>query len=518
MRLLLLPFTLLAATCASAAQSPTTKVSPATPMGVFARIGTSTPIYRTIPGTPSVTPNVPLIVVVQVHDKNKVVGHARTKASLRWIDSLPAVRIHEAAYLTALSSPLAREVGTSATPGSAGGKYQIHSWLIRLQGAPNWRCRLHTRLRSTRVGHDPQAKNPVEITGVARLDVGNNGSIEFTKPLDGERYLDNRTVVTDSNGGMLVRVETAALIKSASNTAASYGLTLDVSLEPVFGVLSSFSPYGPQCGPGVYGISWVNGNQRHTRVILDGFTPNASAMLVVGGGRIQVPLPGVTCQLLAVPIAVLGYKTSSTGRIVSEFPPFSASLPVDVQFQYGMIQPSGSLALSKALWYRVFVGSDKAYRHYDINQVLSTGQSLSIGGLGTPVLSKIQAHKNLMFDTGVTGQSTKLTQLVETDWETMSSGLANLAAELYLKPFNNKGSTPPKNTHDVLMSVHGEGGLPYLLLKKGTQPFDNGINQFKLAQFLAVNSNKSHVVRCVTCVHGETDHSMYNAGYANDLI
>src|SRR5262249_42763558 len=74
-----------------------------------------------------------------------------------------------------------------------------------------------------------------------------------------------------------------------------------------------------------------------------------------------------------------------------------------------------------------------------------------------------------------------------------------------------------KRSHDLLVSVHGQGGTPYSGLKKGTTPYANGIAQTTAAYELAKSSGKSYVVRVVTTVHGETDHAQRNTQYAQDL-
>src|SRR6185369_2848537 len=74
----------------------------------------------------------------------------------------------------------------------------------------------------------------------------------------------------------------------------------------------------------------------------------------------------------------------------------------------------------------------------DINHVLSTGQSLSVGSGGVPVLSTTQPYANSMFAGGVIPGGTNLTAfapLVEGTsagqaFETMSAGLANLVTKM----------------------------------------------------------------------------------------
>jgi hypothetical protein len=156
-----------------------------------------------------------------------------------------------------------------------------------------------------------------------------------------------------------------------------------------------------------------------------------------------------------------------------------------------------------------------------INHVLATGQSLSVGAVGYPAVSRDQPYDNLMFSTGPIAGARDLVRLVplvegpvpggsHPDDETMSSAFANLVARAYREQAAG-------GTHALLVSVHGVGGTPYAGLKKGTAPFAAGLAQVKAAMSIAAASGRSYVVRAVTNVHGETDHVARNGQYAADL-
>jgi len=158
----------------------------------------------------------------------------------------------------------------------------------------------------------------------------------------------------------------------------------------------------------------------------------------------------------------------------------------------------------------------------DVNHVLGTGQSLSVGTLGTPVLSLAQPFANVTFVTGALSGGTGLTSfipLVEKDLETHSSSFANeitmLARDVVLV-----GQPPGQTSHDLLVSQHGIGGQPYSALKKGgtTTCYADGMAQLKAGHDLTVAAGKSYVVRAVTNVHGESDHVAANAAYEANLI
>lgn len=157
----------------------------------------------------------------------------------------------------------------------------------------------------------------------------------------------------------------------------------------------------------------------------------------------------------------------------------------------------------------------------EIQHVLSTGQSNSIGFAGRPVLTTEQRWANVMFDTGVMtavgcddegckgyAKPTKLVPLVEGDSyfaygaETMSSALANLVAK-------DTGAS-------LLLSLHGRSGNTYVCLRKGgcgfllsqgyTSAFEEALKQVTDGKALATASGKKYRVGAVTVVHGESDH------------
>lgn len=164
--------------------------------------------------------------------------------------------------------------------------------------------------------------------------------------------------------------------------------------------------------------------------------------------------------------------------------------------------------------------------HRDINHVLGTGQSLSVGSQGMPYLTTTQPYDNITFVTGVLSGGTGLTSfipLVEGDTlganqvETLSSSFANLVTKMAREEVF-AGGDAGKNGHDLLVSAHGVGGTAYVGLKKGTTPFTNGMAQVTAGKALAQAAGKSYVVRAVTNVHGESDHIAMNASYQANLL
>ncbi len=169
------------------------------------------------------------------------------------------------------------------------------------------------------------------------------------------------------------------------------------------------------------------------------------------------------------------------------------------------------------------------YQAFDINHVLSTGQSNSVAHEGKPILSTAQPYSNMSFDVGVMTSGVceregcrvyqkpnGFAPLVEGDtfWypvETMSSGLANQATKLAKEKYG-------KPSHDILVSLAGRNGLTYWCLRKGgcnfidptyLNSFEESMKQVEDGKRLAEAANKSYVVRAVTLIHGESDDFAY---------
>lgn len=479
-------------------------------MGVFAQTPGQPNKFSTLGNTRSVTTTQSLRVIADTtKDDGSVREHARTKASLRMIEDLPALRIYEAGSISSVPSNRRRAAGTSGASTKVGSTAQPHAWLIRHAGKPGDSVRVHIRLRS-------DLANSGTITGGARVDVHNDSSVEFDELLDGKRFLSDHPAIIGSNGILEVKVETRALLTSASTSASSYMMTLDVSFEPIQGLVASFSPFGARCGADLYGISWCQNQQRFARLVMDNAAPNAPAFALFGMGRINISIPGTACSLLTTADVILPTRTDLVGRVITDLPPVAETSFHDLTIQFATLSP-GRLEFSKGVRFVARMASTRPYDHFDINHILSGGQSLAMGGLGAPVLSQNQKYNNMMFDNGLRGQSTNLSPLVENFWETMSSGMSNTISELHSRQINNSNNTPAKS-HDVLVSIHAEPGFAYSQVKRGTQAFTNGMNQQRLAQYIADSQRKSYITRCVTVVHGEEDHQRVNSNYSQDLI
>ena len=169
------------------------------------------------------------------------------------------------------------------------------------------------------------------------------------------------------------------------------------------------------------------------------------------------------------------------------------------------------------------------YVKFDVNHVISTGQSNSVAHEARPPITSTQPFKNLMFDVGVMTSGvceregcrtyqkpSGFVPLVEGDtfWypvETMSSGLANEATIL-------AKAKRSELDHQVLVSLAGRNGLTYWCLRHGgcnfldpsyLNAFDENIKQVQDGKAIATSLGKSYVVRMATAIHGESDDFAY---------
>ncbi|MBX3191602.1 MAG: hypothetical protein KF819_31710 [Labilithrix sp.] len=178
------------------------------------------------------------------------------------------------------------------------------------------------------------------------------------------------------------------------------------------------------------------------------------------------------------------------------------------------------------------------YVDYDVNHVLITGQSNSVANGGSPPIAAAQPYTNVMFNTGVMPMTNcngngcfayqtpaSFAPLVEGDnffnytVETPASGLANEISYLALQQFEFGARAGYPAKHDVLVSNHGRSGNTYWCLRKVQcpyranegylSPFGQGMMEVQSAKTLA--DPKTHVVRAVVAIHGESDHYSYVA-------
>lgn len=150
------------------------------------------------------------------------------------------------------------------------------------------------------------------------------------------------------------------------------------------------------------------------------------------------------------------------------------------------------------------------------NQILVSGQSLSLGIGGGVSLTATQPYYNRMLDLPSTVNNilndggavlesdyTALIPLKEpnrgifnNNYETPSSAMANMISTL---------SAP--NSFNSILSLHGIGGRKYTELKKGgtLTSYENGQSQSKSAMKFSLMESKGYKILATAIIHGERD-------------
>ena len=170
---------------AAAAAAQGTSITPVSKMGVFAQGAGKPSKFSTLGNSRSVTTTQSLGVVADTtKDDGSVMEHARSKASVRMIEGLPALRIYEAGSISSTANRNPRAVGTCGASTKVGTTSKPHAWLIRHTGTPGDTVRVHIRLRSN-------LANSGVITGGARV----NG-VEFSGTVNVNKIVHFTTNVT----------------------------------------------------------------------------------------------------------------------------------------------------------------------------------------------------------------------------------------------------------------------------------------------------------------------------------
>lgn len=146
----------------------------------------------------------------------------------------------------------------------------------------------------------------------------------------------------------------------------------------------------------------------------------------------------------------------------------------------------------------IFPEKSEAVDHSQyLYQILSTGQSLSVGAQGSPPLTTTQPYNNKMLDSG----NENLIPLVEP-----STTIQNVGGETIASAMANKLSAAQGGSQfQCAVTNHGYGGYRYDQLKKGTIPYNVGMNQLDAVNSTAQSLGKTHHVIGVTNIHGEAD-------------
>ena len=146
----------------------------------------------------------------------------------------------------------------------------------------------------------------------------------------------------------------------------------------------------------------------------------------------------------------------------------------------------------------------KRYVHF-----LFSGQSLSIGAVGTPALSTTQPYENKTFVGGPrsnSGQLHSLIDLIEFDngglGETTCSGAANYVIELM--PTGSRISAAA-DAFDMISSTTGFGGYTIRKLIKGTPPYQLLLDHVGAGRNLSTAAGRTYTVGALGWLQGESD-------------
>lgn len=140
-----------------------------------------------------------------------------------------------------------------------------------------------------------------------------------------------------------------------------------------------------------------------------------------------------------------------------------------------------------------------AYNQNVWHQIVSSGQSLSLGANGAPALSLTQPYNNKMLNSTLTAfipLNEPATIMGITNNESMSSALANTISQMTL----------PSQNFNSIVTLNGMGNTAYSGLKKGSNNYTNSINRVIAAKNIALSTTQTpYIVSAVTIVHGEND-------------
>lgn len=136
----------------------------------------------------------------------------------------------------------------------------------------------------------------------------------------------------------------------------------------------------------------------------------------------------------------------------------------------------------------------------NIYHILLTGQSLALGARGTPALTTTQPYTNKMLNGNF------FTPLIESTNETISSAMSNTITSL------NSGNYQTAVTNNAL------SGATYLQLKKGTTPYNTGLDNTTKVGYAADALNMNDKVIAVATIHGEADRQAASGVYKDYLV
>lgn len=221
-------------------------------------------------------------------------------------------------------------------------------------------------------------------------------------------------------------------------------------------------------------------------------------------------------SLFALGLVVVACGTSTSSHVAPPFEDEAGTVDPTPDLDGGLPTADGAVAAPPDAADAAPDVQDAAppfvFEPHDINHILGAGQSLATGAASTAE-STTQPYGNVMLAFGVQanrGFSEPFVPLVESGYETMSSSLANELTRM--------AALDGIPSYVSLISVHAGGGTPYSGVAKGTELFQRGMDQVNGATIRSGLDGKTHVVRAVTSVHGESDTAARSTTYASDII
>ncbi|MEI7614887.1 MAG: fibronectin type III domain-containing protein, partial [Betaproteobacteria bacterium] len=228
--------------------------------------------------------------------------------------------------------------------------------------------------------------------------------------------------------------------------------------------------------------------------------PIASSVSIAGQPHVSEYLLGsyVYSDPNADPEGVTTFRWVSSSTLGGTYSPISGATSINYTVGSGDLNNYLKLEVTPVATIAPFTGTPVLSNAIGpitaanyIYHILSTGQSLSLGYAGSPVLSTTQPYSNKMLDGTDSAPGTNLSPLVEVSNETPAAAMGN-------------GITF-QNGVQTVVTRHGVGGTAYSGLKKGTAPYANGMQQFVNVRNAATLLGETSQVMGVTTVHGETD-------------
>lgn len=158
-----------------------------------------------------------------------------------------------------------------------------------------------------------------------------------------------------------------------------------------------------------------------------------------------------------------------------------------------------------------------------LNHYISYGQSLSVGR-DTPAITTTQPYANKTLGNGVYSgntewgagvfpRSTSLIALIEgiiRDYESPCSGCCNAIIE-FVRDIS-PGIDYTAQQRDFIGTSAGYGGMPLISLGRGTEAYQNLINQVSDAMTAAAAAGKTYNVAMISWMQGESDIPYFSGG------